>query len=118
MADIATGISATFGGPFHPARVITQSGGGYDDGGSWIPGTVAYRDCRVQVDQVSEAMRGGDGYSEGDMRFLILAATLAGSLDSDARIELLEGPHAGIWIVSSLTRDPAGLYWEGRGRRG
>jgi hypothetical protein len=62
-------------------------------------------------------MRGADGYAEGDVRFLILSATLTGTLDTDATVEVTEGPHAGTWMVSAIERDPLAIYYQGRGRR-
>jgi hypothetical protein len=119
FAGLAQGISAMFGGPFVAARVIDQAAVALDDGGS-IPDNPAdptFRTCQLQVDSVTDAMRQADGYAEGDVRVLILSATLAGSLDTDATVEVLAGPYTGSWLVSSITRDPAAVYYEGRGRR-
>jgi hypothetical protein len=63
-------------------------------------------------------MRLAEGYTDRDMRLLVLAATLDADMDTSATVEVLEGPHAGKWMVSSVDRDPAGVYWECRGRRG
>lgn len=118
FAGIATSASAQFGAPYVSAKVIDQAGQTFDDGGSIAdPGTPTERDCMVQVDLATEAMRQGDGYAEGDARFLILSATLNGPLDTDASIEVLAGPNAGSWLVSAIERDPMGIYWQGRGRR-
>ena len=119
FADIAVGISQAFGGPYVSGAVLTITDAVYDDGGSIVtPGTVVERPCQIQVDGVTEAMRQADGYAEGDTRFLILSATLDGSLDTDARVRVDAGPNAGIWMVSAIERDPLGCYWQGRGRRG
>jgi hypothetical protein len=118
FADIAQGISQAFGGPYVDGIVIDQTGAVFDDGGSIAtPGTATERTCQVQVDSVTEAMRQAEGYAEGDARFLILADTLDGSLNSDAAVEVLCGPNAGSWLVSAIERDPCGVYWQGRGRR-
>lgn len=117
FADIATGVSAALGGPFHPARVIDQADGGATDGGSIRAGRPAYRDCRAQIDVAGDAMR-DDGVVDGEARVLILAATLDGALDADARLRMLAGPHQGDWLVSAVERDPAGAYWQGSARRG
>ena len=119
FAGLAQNISAMFGGPFVSARVIDQAADDFDDGGS-IPDNPAdptYRPCQLQVDNVTDAMRQSEGYSEGDVRVLILSATLTGSLDTDATVEVLDGPYAGLMLVSSISRDPAAIYYEGRGRR-
>jgi hypothetical protein len=73
FSNIAVSISQQFGGPYHPGKVIDQIDAIYDDGGSIsTPGTVSLRDCMVQVDIATEAMRQSEGYAEGDARFLIL----------------------------------------------
>lgn len=119
FAGIATGISAAFGGPYFPARVITVTDAVYDAGGSIVtPGTPVYRACQAQVDAATEAMRSADGFTERDVRILILAATLAGPIDTDARIEVLAGPNAGVYSIQSVDADTMGAYWELRGRRG
>ncbi|RVT93698.1 hypothetical protein [Sphingomonas crocodyli] len=118
FAGIAQQISAVFGGPYHPAQVITFTDAVYDAGGSIVsPGVEVRRDCQVQFDAATEAMR-AEGFADGDVRFLILAATLSGSIDTDAQVEVLEGPFAGVWRVSQLERDPMSVYHSGRGRRG
>lgn len=119
FAGIALGFSSLVCGPYHPGRIIDHGQVQYDDAGDVIPGTggPVYRDCSVQIDLATEAMRQDSGYAEGDMRCMILASTLRGTLNTDAVVEVLEGPHVGIWHVSSLSRDPAGIGWTGRGRR-
>lgn len=119
FADIGLGFSAAFGGPYHPARTIEQVDPVFDDGGSIItPGGVLNRSCSVQIDSATEAMRQQGGFVDGDMRFIVLAATLEGALGTDARIEVLEGPFLGIWMVEAIERDPVAAGWVGRGRRG
>jgi hypothetical protein len=118
FAGIAQGISAQFGGPYVDGVVIDQTGAVFDDGGSiTIPGSATERACQVQVDLATEAMRQSDGFADGDARFLILAATLDGGLNTDATVQVLDGPLAGSWLVSAIERDPCGIYWQGRGRR-
>lgn len=117
FANISVGLSAQYGGPYHAGRVVTQTAPVMDDGGSIItPGTPVYRSCQVQVDAADEAMRGSDGYAIGDRKFLILASTLAGTLDSDAEVEVTAGPFVGSWQVSEIGRDGFVSHWTGRGR--
>lgn len=119
IADIGLGFSALMGGPYHDARTIEQTAAVYDDGGSIIsPGGVAHRTCAVQVDTATQAMRSAPDFVQTDVRFIVLTATLDGVLGTEARIEVLEGPHAGIWTVSSLERDPVAAGWVGTGRKG
>lgn len=119
FADIGLGFSAAFGGPYHPARTIEQVDPVFDDGGGIItPGGVAHRDCSVQIDVATDAMRAAPGFVNTDMRFIILSATLDGALGTEARIEVLAGPFAGVWSVEAIERDPIAAGWVGRGRRG
>jgi hypothetical protein len=118
FASLAQSMSAAFGAPFYAGVVISQADPVTDDGGSIsTPGTPLERGCSVQIDVATEAMRRSDGYSDGDVRFIILAATLDGGLDTDASVEVAAGPFAGSWLVSSIERDPAGIGWVGKGRR-
>lgn len=117
FAQIAQAFSAAGVGPYVDGQVLTTTDAVMDGGGSIAtPGTVTRRDCRVQIDSVAEAMR-PESWTDKDYRFLILAATLQGDLDTDATVEVLAGPNTGKWLVSSLQRDPAGIGWTGRGRR-
>ena len=116
FADIALGISAATGAGFHAAKA-KWPGTPVMAGGSIVtPGTPVSKDCSVQVDAATEAMRLAEGYQDRDMRLLVLAATLDGDLDTSATINVLAGPHAGEWMIASVDRDPCGVYWECRGR--
>ncbi|BAK66885.1 hypothetical protein SLG_22100 [Sphingobium sp. SYK-6] len=122
LADAFAGIGAAFssalGGPFHAARVIGETDAVYDTGGSIVtPGTVSYRDCSCQIDIATDEMRRDGSYVDRDVRFIVLSASLTGNLGTEARIEVLDGPHAGTWLVSSLERDPVAIGWVGRGRK-
>lgn len=118
FANIALGFSRAGLGAFYDAKAKWPGTPVMDTGGSIVtPGTPVEKDCSVQVDYVTEAMRSADGFTEKDMRLLVLASTLDGNLDTDARIEVLDGPHAGTWMLASCDRDPCGVYWECRGRK-
>jgi len=116
LADMA---AAAFGAPFFAGAIASQDNPGYyDDNGNWVPGSPpTERACRVSIDQATEAMRQSDGFADGDVRFIILAASFSGLLDTDASVKVTEGPFAGIWAVTSIERDPAGVGYVGRGRR-
>lgn len=119
FADIGLAFSQTFGGPFHAARVIDQAGAVYDDGGSIVtPGGPVYRPCSVQIDGATQRMREAAGYVDTDVSLIVLADTLAGTLGTEARVEVLAGPHAGVWSVELIELDTMALGWVGRGRRG
>jgi len=118
FADIALGMSAAIGGGFHDALAKWPGTPITDDGGSiTTPGTPITKTCSAQVDAVTEAMRQADSYTDQDIRILVLAATLDGELDTDATIDIQDGPHIGEWMIASCDQDPCGVYWECRGRR-
>lgn len=121
MASLLSGglartFAAAFGGLYLPGRIHRYASPVFDDGGSIVPAAPVTTDCRVQVDAVTEAMRRAEGYTEADCRILILAAGL-GELTTDDRVEVLAGPHAGLWLIASVDRDPAGAVFDCRGRR-
>ena len=116
FSNIALAVSDAMGGPFYSARVVTQAIT-QDEGGDTIKAEPTYRTCSVQVDLVSDDMR-ASGTVEGEARFMVLSATLSGTLGTDEEIEVLSGPHTGVWQVSKLERDPAAIGWVGVGRRG
>ena len=106
------------GAPFYSGQIVTHAGAAYDAGGSIVtPGAVVLRDCQVQIDSATEAMRQGAGFADGDVRFIVLAASFTGGLNTDATIAIADGARAGNWQVSGLERDPAGIGYVGRGRR-
>jgi hypothetical protein len=115
FADLATGFSETFGGPYHEAQVVRQSAPTYDSGGSIVtPGATLREDCRAQGDAATEAMRAAEGFLATDIRLLVIGAT---ALDTSAKVELLAGPHIGTWALLSVQRDPAGVGFECGARR-
>ncbi len=120
FAQIATGFAAKFGGPYVSARIMDVGAVQFDTGGSIIAdtGQPSVRDCMASVDVASFAMRQADGYTEKDMAIHVLASSLTGDITTDQRINVLEGPNAGIWMIESVVRDPSGIGWELRGRRG
>lgn len=116
FASIALGFSQAMGGPYHPGKVVRQGEPVRDDGGSIVtPAAVTRIDVSVQVDSATEAMRGESGFSDKDMRLLVLGDV---DLTTDDVIAVLAGEHAGRWSVQSCERDAAGIGWSVRGRRG
>lgn len=117
FANIALSVSSAFGGPFHDAEVTDQAEAVTDDGGSIIdPGEPVVRSCSAQVDACTEAMRSAEGYTEKDVRIIVLAATLEGGITTDSEIEMLEGDTLGRFSVQSVDHDTMGAYWELRAR--
>lgn len=115
FARIAARVSKRHGGPFHDARVLTVAAPVYDDGGSIVtPGMPVERPCMVQVDAVTEAMRSEAGFTDRDVRLLVIS--LDGELDTDARVAVDKGPHVGTYSVQSVGTESFGIYAECRGR--
>lgn len=116
VADILRQVSEAVGGPYHRGLLRWDGQATYDAGGSIAtPGTPSSYGCMVQVDAATEAMRGQDGFQDGDVRLLILDGCKRP--DTNVTVQVLEGPHANTaWMVASTLRDPLGAYWECRGR--
>lgn len=115
FAGVAAAVSAACGGPYHAARVVTVSAPVMVGGSIVTPGVATERACMCQVDVATEAMRQAEGFTQGDVRLLIVS--LAGGLDTDAMVEVDAGPGAGTYSVQAVSRDAMGAYWEARGRR-
>lgn len=121
MAGLLSGglagvFAAAFAPVYLPGRVHRYAPPVYDDGGSIVPGAAPELiDCRVQVDACTEAMRAAEGFTDRDVRLLVLAAGV-GVLTTDDRVEVLSGPNAGVYLVQSVGRDPAGAAFECRAR--
>ncbi len=109
-------LGSIFSGIYLPAKVYAETSV-YDAHGE-LTTSETIRDCKAQVDVMTEAMRAQEGAADGDRRILVLSTSLAGDLDSDSEVEVLEGPYAGArYLVSNIDRDPCGSYWNCRGRR-
>jgi hypothetical protein len=81
-------------------------------GGGPDPGFGAAEPVKVQIDQATDAMRADEGFNEGDVRILMLARSVA-SPDTDA--EVAAGGNR--YMIESVGIDPAGSYYELRGRK-
>lgn len=123
FASIAGAVAARYGGPFHAGVLHWPGEPVYDDGGSIVtPGVPFEIPCSVQIDSVTEAMRAEAGFTDKDVRLIVLAPGLTRPVDSDAEVEVLPGPnvpalHAGRWSIQSETQDVLGCAYDGRGRR-
>ncbi|MET3710409.1 hypothetical protein ABIC65_001089 [Sphingomonas trueperi] len=117
FAQIMVAASGALGAGYWPAVARWPGTPVMENGSIVTPGTPIALDCMAQVDAATEAMRGEASYTDGDVRILVLADTLAGTLDTAARIEITEGPHVGTFMIATCQRDPAAIYWDCRGRR-
>lgn len=118
FANLATGFAQTFGAPFIDAAATWPGAPTYDTGGSiTTPGTPVSLTCKAQFDAPTQVMRLAEGFLETDARILVLAGSLSGTLDAAAKIVVASGANAGTWALLSVTRDPAGIGYECRGRK-
>ena len=118
FAQRAVAVSNAYGGPYYDALIIDKGTAIYDTGGSIVtPGTSSTRPCQAQVDTVTQDMRREEGFTDGDVRILILADRLAGAVNLDNTIRILAGPHMGLWQIQTISIDAFGIYYELRGRR-
>lgn len=116
FARIATAFSAVGLGPYAPA-VARWPGVPVTVGGSIVsPGTPIAKTCMCQVDAVTQAMRGEEGFTDKDVALLVLVTTLDAALDTDATIEVQSGPNAGTYSVQSVGKDSMGTHHLCRGR--
>ncbi len=105
--DIANLFAGVFGqfyldGTLTANAVWVQDGSG---GGSYQPGDPVA--CKVQEDQGDEATRVAGGYSQDDVRFLILQ-TPGVVVTGDS--ELTVGGRT--YLLRTPRQDPAKSYWE------
>jgi hypothetical protein len=119
FASLAQSMASALGAPFYAGKIIIDgTPGGYDDDGVFQPGGDPTEiDCQCQIDDATEYMRANEGFADGEVRFVILRAGLGTDPTTDAKIKVLAGPKAGTWLLSSLSLDPAGIGWTGKGRR-
>ena len=108
-------FGAAFGGVYLPATLHRKQDAVRDAGGSITSGggttDVA---CRAQRDAVTERMRLADGYTDRDVRILVLAASFSGTITTDDEITV-----AGVrYAIGSVDMDPAGVAYDLRGQRG
>jgi hypothetical protein len=110
---LAETFAAVFGGVYsdgllyRPNDFADDGKGGGDGQGFDDPQPV-----KVQVDQATQSMRQAEGFVEGDVRILMLAHGVAG-VTSDCEIEA-RGTR---YMIEFVGTDPAGSYWEVRGRK-
>jgi hypothetical protein len=116
--QLAAAFAGVFGGIYldgslYRARTFEDDGKGgqpvrdpNDDG--FLPAEAV----KVQVDQATQAMRAAHGYVEGDVRILMLAHGVAAP---DTDCECAAG--GARYMIASVATDPAGSYYELRGRK-
>jgi hypothetical protein len=113
--EISGLFGTVFGGLYLPGTLTRV--GLIPDGEGGGTTSESSQACRVQVDACTEAMRAQAGYTERDVRILILQHGIAGGdLDTDCAVTVNSGRHAGRkFNIMWHTQDPASSYWECRG---
>lgn len=69
---------------------------------------------KVQTDRCDHAMRDAPGYSDTDVKLLILQSGVSGRKPNTDDIVVARGQR---WKISGVTEDPARSYWSMRGIR-
>lgn len=111
--QIAEAFAGIFGGVYLDGTLyravdfVDDGKGGGTDGGFDAGSPV-----KVQVDSASYGMRTAEGYVEGDVRILMLAHNVATPSTDD---EIAAG--GARYQIESVATDPAGSYFELRGRK-
>lgn len=89
-------------------RTITEDAGGSQT----ITETTTA--IKVQTDGVTEAMRTASGYTDTDVRLIVLTTGLNGDITTDD--EIVDG-RGDRWRVTMPSLDTCGSHWEIRGQR-
>lgn len=111
---IASIFNAAFSGLYLDGTLHAGTGEPiYDETTGDITGYTEADDTaiKVQVDSATEAMRRADGFAEGDVRLLILAAGIP-AITSDREVTV-RGTR---YRIQSAQLDAAASYWDCRGR--
>lgn len=112
--DIAAAFAGVFGGVYLDGQLFraidyTDDGKG---GGSPSNPFLPAEPVKVQIDQATYGMRADAGFVEGDVRILMLAHGVAAP---DTDCEVAGG--GARYMIASVATDPAGSYYELRGRK-
>lgn len=78
----------------------------YDSGGS-IDETLASHSIKGQLDRADESMRGAAGYTDTDMKIIILQAGVSVYPNTQDKIEL----GGRTWGILSVRQDPGASHW-------
>ncbi|MGJ8477255.1 hypothetical protein [Sphingobium yanoikuyae] len=109
---IASIFGAALGGLYLPATLHVPGTRTDDEEGNISYGPETDIACRAQMDAATYAMRQSEGFSEGDVRIIILTAGLGVEVTTDAQISV-SGKR---WLVASAEQDAAVSHWVLRGR--
>lgn len=110
--DIAALFGAAFGPMYLSATLHTGTAQPtYDSGGNITGHTSSDTAVRAQVDAATDAMRRAEGYSEGDVRVIILAQGAPAITDNHELT--VKGVR---YRLATPSLDAAASHWVARGR--
>lgn len=113
----AASIQATIGrvlGPIYGDGSLIRVDLVRQAGGTLLPSEQAPAAIKVQVDRADEAMRQAAGYTDTDVKLLILQTGVAGRAPNSDDIVIAQGQR---WKLSGIRQDPARSHWVARGIR-
>lgn len=109
--DISGLFGAAFGSLYLDAQLHRAALGDDGEGGGSTTWAAA-EPVKAQLDQTTMAQRDGQNYADSDQRILVLASGVAApTTDDEITIRAIR------WKIASVTMDPAGSYYDLRGRR-
>jgi hypothetical protein len=111
--QLAAAFAGVFGGIYLDGQLYRALDFADDGkGGGTDAGFAPAEAVKVQLDQATQAMRVTVGYVDGDVRILMLAHGVAAP-DTDAEI----AAGGARYMIETVGTDPAGSYYELRGRK-
>lgn len=108
-ASILNGVFGSIYPDGSLVRIVTT-----EDAGGSKTRTMTFVPIKVQTDGVTEAMRAASGYTDTDVRLIVLTAGLNGAITTDD--EIIDG-RGDRWKVTVPSLDTCGSHWEIRGQR-
>lgn len=97
----------------YPSGALVRRTIAEDSGGSQTV-TSTETTIKVQTDSVTEAMRQAAGYTDSDVRLIVLTAGLTGDITTNDKIRDSRGT---LWSVTMPALDPCGSHWTIRGQK-
>lgn len=105
-------LNSVFGG-LYPSGALIRRAIVEDAGGSQTV-TDTEVPIKVQTDAVTEAMRNAAGYTDTDVRLIVLTGGLTADITTNDKIRDSRGT---LWSVTMPALDPCGSHWTIRGQK-
>jgi hypothetical protein len=99
--------------PLYRDGTLYRAGAPIDDGAGTVTAPEPTEEpIKVQIEACTEAMRSAQGYTDTDVRLIILAPGVdRHTTDDEAEADGVR------YALASVATDPANSYWDCRGRR-